>query len=50
MGTSDVWILGGYQTDFARNWTREGRDFADLTSEVVEGALEDELTPAPAAR
>ena len=34
-----VWILGGYQSDFARNLTKEGRDFADLTGEVVEAAL-----------
>ena len=27
-----MWILGGYQSDFARNLTREGRDFADLTA------------------
>ncbi|OBF98350.1 acetyl-CoA acetyltransferase [Mycobacterium sp. 852002-51152_SCH6134967] len=39
MGASDVWILGGYQSDFARNLTREGRDFAELTSEVVESTL-----------
>ncbi|KUI09168.1 acetyl-CoA acetyltransferase [Mycobacterium lehmannii] len=39
MGAPDVWILGGYQSDFARNVTREGRDFADLTSEVVESTL-----------
>ena len=31
----DVWILGGYQSDFARNLHREGLDFADLTAEVV---------------
>ncbi|MGA8544270.1 MAG: acetyl-CoA acetyltransferase [Mycobacterium sp.] len=36
---TDVWILGSYQSDFARNLTKEGRDFADLTSEVVEAAL-----------
>jgi len=36
---SNVWILGGYQTDFARNLTREGKDFADLTAEVVDGTL-----------
>jgi acetyl-CoA C-acetyltransferase len=35
----NVWILGGYQSDFARNLTREGRDFADLTAEVVEATL-----------
>ena len=34
-----VWILGGYQSDFARNLTREGRDFAALTAEVVDGTL-----------
>jgi acetyl-CoA C-acetyltransferase len=39
MGTANVWILGGYQSDFARNFTREGRDFADLTAEVVAGTL-----------
>ena len=38
--TSDVWLLGGYQTDFARNFTREGLDFADLTEEVVRRTLE----------
>ncbi len=39
MGTANVWILGGYQSDFARNFTREGRDFADLTAEVVANTL-----------
>jgi acetyl-CoA C-acetyltransferase len=34
-----VWILGGYQSDFARNLFREGLDFADLTSEVVDHTL-----------
>src|ERR1700760_963889 len=36
---TDVWILGGYQSDFARNLTKEGRDFADLTREVVDATL-----------
>ena len=36
----NVWILGGYQSDFARNLTREGRDFADLTAEVVDATLD----------
>jgi acetyl-CoA C-acetyltransferase len=35
-----VWVLGGYQSDFARNLTREGRDVADLTCEIVDGTLE----------
>jgi hypothetical protein len=38
-GSASVWILGGYQSDFARNLTREGRDFAALTAEVVDGML-----------
>ncbi|MCH9666353.1 MAG: acetyl-CoA acetyltransferase [Actinomycetia bacterium] len=40
MGTPHVWILGGYQSDFARNFGREGLGFAELTSEVVDGTLE----------
>jgi acetyl-CoA C-acetyltransferase len=39
MGETGVWILGGYQSDFARNLTREGLDFADLTAEVVASTL-----------
>ena len=33
--TTSIWMMGGYQTDFARNWNREGLDFADLTTEAV---------------
>jgi acetyl-CoA C-acetyltransferase len=36
---TNVWVLGGYQSDFARNLTREGHDFADLTREVVDQTL-----------
>src|SRR6476660_9840264 len=36
----NVWILGGYQSDFSRNLTREGRDFADLTAEVADLTLQ----------
>ncbi len=39
MGATGVWILGGYQSDFARNLTREGVDFADLTAEIVTSTL-----------
>ena len=38
-GTAGVWILGGYQSDFARNLTKEGHDFAALTAEVVGATL-----------
>src|SRR3954451_24719780 len=40
MADANVWILGGYQSDFARNLSREGVDFAGLTAEVVTGTLE----------
>ncbi|MDT5408683.1 MAG: acetyl-CoA C-acetyltransferase [Mycobacterium sp.] len=36
---TDVWILGGYQSDFARNLTKEGLDFADLAREIVDATL-----------
>ncbi|MDV3129879.1 acetyl-CoA acetyltransferase [Mycobacterium sp. 21AC1] len=35
----NVWVLGGYQSDFARNLTREELDLADLTCEVVDYTL-----------
>ncbi len=35
-----IGILGGYQTDFARNWTKEGGDFAAMFAEVVSGTLQ----------
>ncbi|OCB46836.1 acetyl-CoA acetyltransferase [Mycobacterium vulneris] len=34
-----VWILGGYQSDFARNLARERVDFAELSREVVDHTL-----------
>lgn len=34
-----TYILGGYQTDFARNWTKEGKHIAAMIREAVEGAL-----------
>ena len=35
-----VYILGGHQTDFARNWTKEGKHISAMIREAVEGALE----------
>jgi acetyl-CoA C-acetyltransferase len=40
VGESSVWILGGYQTDFARNWARAGLEVSDLVAEVVRETLE----------
>ena len=37
---TSIWMMGGYQTDFARNWHREGLDFADLTREAVTATCE----------
>ena len=35
-----VYILGGYQTDFSRAWSRHGLDISDMTREATLGALE----------
>jgi acetyl-CoA C-acetyltransferase len=40
MATPEVYVLGGYQTDFARNWTKENKHFSALMRESVLGALE----------
>ncbi|GAB07460.1 thiolase domain-containing protein [Gordonia amarae] len=44
--TTPVTIAGGYQSDFARNLTREGEDLASLTAEIVDGALAASGVPA----
>lgn len=42
-----VYILGGAQTDFARNWQREGLDIYAMFREVLEGAVADaQIDPA----
>jgi acetyl-CoA C-acetyltransferase len=40
MSRPEVFVLGGYQTDFVRNWTKERKHFAALMREGVLGALE----------
>jgi acetyl-CoA C-acetyltransferase len=40
MSKPKVYILGGYQTDFAINWSRKGLEIFDLLKASVEGALE----------
>jgi acetyl-CoA C-acetyltransferase len=37
----DVFVLGGCQTDFARNYAREGLEVSDLVADVVSGTLQD---------
>ena len=39
MATPEVYVIGGYQTDFARNWTKENKHFSALMRESVLGAL-----------
>jgi len=34
-----VFVLGGYQTDFARNWSRENKHLAAMVLECVEAGL-----------
>jgi len=34
-----VYVLGGYQTDFAKVWSRQGQDISDMTREATLGAL-----------
>jgi len=35
-----VYVLGGYQTDFARNWNKENKHIVAMMRESVRGALE----------
>ena len=37
--SADVYILGGSQTDFARNWAREGHDLFDMFAETLREAV-----------
>jgi acetyl-CoA C-acetyltransferase len=40
MMTERVYLLGGLQSDFSRNWQREGRELFDVFRDTVLGALE----------
>lgn len=35
-----ITMIGGYQTDFARNWTREGLDISDLVRDIIAHTLD----------
>jgi acetyl-CoA C-acetyltransferase len=39
MKQAPVYILGGAQSDFARNWTKEGKHFVGVMTETVTDAL-----------
>ncbi|SDJ41199.1 acetyl-CoA C-acetyltransferase [Frankineae bacterium MT45] len=40
MSAASSWVIGGYQTDFARNTAREGKEFSDLFAETVQHTLQ----------
>ena len=47
MSKPRIYILGGHQSDFARNWGRETKSIFDLFSDSVKGALDaSKLDPA----
>ena len=37
--SKNLYILGGHQTDFARNWSKENKHFVAMMREAVLGAL-----------
>ena len=39
--SSDVYILGGSQTDFSRNWVREGREVYDMFAKALTDGIRD---------
>jgi acetyl-CoA C-acetyltransferase len=39
MASTDVWIAGSYQSDYARNYAREGLEISDMVAEAVAGTL-----------
>ena len=36
---ANIYILGGSQTDFARNWAREGLELYDMFAETLREAV-----------
>ena len=46
--TQSVLIAGGYQSDFAKAWSRQGQDISDMVREATLGALESAGLPASA--
>src|ERR1700689_5285341 len=46
MGHSSAWIASSYQSDFARNYAREGLEISDMVGEAVAGTLEAAGLPA----
>ena len=46
--TQPSFVAGGFQTDFAKAWSRSGQDISDMVREATLGALEAAQLPASA--
>jgi acetyl-CoA C-acetyltransferase len=44
MSSRGVWIAGSYQSDYARNYAREGLEISDMIAEAVAGTLDSAKT------
>ena len=38
--SAPVYILGGYQSDFAKSWSRQGQDISHMVQEATQGVLD----------
>lgn len=50
MSTAPTYVLGGWQTDFAKVWSRHGEDLSDMVRETTLGALQDAALDADAVQ
>ena len=50
MTQANTYVLGGYQTDFSKAWSRQGQDISDMVRETVLGTLEAAQVPASAVQ
>ena len=41
MSQVKTYVLGGYQTDFVRNWSKENKHLMAMYQEAVEGAMKE---------
>ena len=43
MGSASAWIAGSYQSDFARNYAREGLEISDMVRGVIQRKVYENL-------
>ncbi|HLK77370.1 MAG TPA: hypothetical protein VKU77_27435 [Streptosporangiaceae bacterium] len=46
MSSRGAWIAATYQSDYARNYAREGLEISDMIAEAVTGTVDDASTDA----